>query len=160
MLLRERGRSRIGGKKRLGRWHIRSWQTSSLMKWWTNMEGHESSTKTDFFLLHQRLVFPCIWAAVMHGTGVPAPPEARLPLQEVKERGCHKRKMVRQSPNDLPVKLPWGGNGKLQLLPWTSTRASTEDRWRPHVMWCGCRPLKEQVCKAEGMTSMPIDTGG
>ena len=25
------------------------------------------------------------------------------------ERGCHKRKVVRQSPNDLPVKLPWGG---------------------------------------------------
>ena len=25
------------------------------------------------------------------------------------KRGCHKRKVVRQSPNDLPVKLPWGG---------------------------------------------------
>ena len=32
MLLRERGRSRIGGKRRLGRWCIRSQQTSSLMK--------------------------------------------------------------------------------------------------------------------------------
>ena len=45
----------------------------------------------------------------MHGTGVPVPPHTRLPLQEVKERGCHKRTMVRQSPNDLPVRLPWGG---------------------------------------------------
>ena len=45
----------------------------------------------------------------MHGTGVPVPPHARLPLQEVKERGHHKRTMARQSPNDLPVKLPWGG---------------------------------------------------
>ena len=73
------------------------------------MEGHESSTKTDFFSLCQRLVFPCVWAAIIHGTGVPAPPHARLPLQEVEGRGCHKRKVVRQSPENLPVKLPWGG---------------------------------------------------
>ena len=31
-------------------------------------------------------------------------------------------------------------NRKLWLLPWTSTRASTEDGWRPQVTWCGCRP--------------------
>ena len=70
------------------------------------MEGHESSTETDFFSLCQRLAFPCVWAAIIHGTGVPVVPHARLPLQEVKERGHHKREMVRQSPNDLPVKLP------------------------------------------------------
>ena len=29
---RERGRSRIGGKKRLGRWYIKLWLTSPLMK--------------------------------------------------------------------------------------------------------------------------------
>ena len=45
----------------------------------------------------------------MHGTGVPVSPHARLPLEEVKGRGCHKRIMVRWSLNDLPVKLPWGG---------------------------------------------------
>ena len=73
------------------------------------MEGHESSTKIDFFSLHQRLAFPCVWAAVMYGIGAPVQSHARLPLQEVKERGCHKRTMVRWSPNDLPVKLPWGG---------------------------------------------------
>ena len=50
-------------------------------------------------------------------------------------------------------------NGKLQLLPWMSTGASTEDGWRPQVMWCGCRPQKEHVCKAEGMMSMPVDAG-
>ena len=44
------------------------------------MDGHESSTKTNFFSSHQSLVFPCVWAAVIHGTGVPAPPHARLPL--------------------------------------------------------------------------------
>ena len=30
-------------------------------------------------------------------------------FKRLKGRGCHKRKVVRQSPNDLPVKLPWGG---------------------------------------------------
>ena len=73
-------RSRISGKKKLGRWCIKSRLTSPLMKWQTNAEGHESSTKTDFFSLHQRLVFPCVWAAIIHGTGVPVPPHARLPL--------------------------------------------------------------------------------
>ena len=42
-------------------------------------------------------------------------------------------------------------NGKLRLLLWTSTGASAEDGWRPQVMWCGCRPWKEHVCKAEGV---------
>ena len=45
---RERGRSRIGGKKRLGRWCVKLWLTSPLMKCQTNMDGHESSTETDF----------------------------------------------------------------------------------------------------------------
>ena len=60
MLLRERGRSMIGGKRILGRWCIRLQQTYPLTKWQTNVEGHASSTKTDFFLLHQRLTFPCV----------------------------------------------------------------------------------------------------
>ena len=50
-------------------------------------------------------------------------------------------------------------NGKLWLPPWTSTGASTVDRWRPQVMWCGCRPWKEHICRAEGVTLEPIDTG-
>ena len=73
------------------------------------MDGHESSTETGFFLLHQRLAFPCVWATVIHRTGVLVPPHARLPLWEVMKRGHHKRNMAKQSPNDLPVKLPWGG---------------------------------------------------
>ena len=73
-----------------------------------NQHSQESSTETDFFLLCQRLAFPCVSAAIIHGTGVPAPPHARLPLTEVMKRGCHKRKLARHSPNDLPVKLPWG----------------------------------------------------
>ena len=81
-----------------------------------------------FFSSHHRLVFPCVWATVINGTGVPVPPHARLPPQEVMKRGRHKRKMARQSPNDLPVKLPWGGKvGSCSLGLWTSTGASTED---------------------------------
>ena len=49
-------------------------------------------------------------------------------------------------------------NRKLWLLPWTSTTASTEDGWRPQVMWHGCWHQKEHVHLAEGMTSLPIDT--
>ena len=73
------------------------------------MDGHESSTETGFFSSHQRLAFPCVWATIIYGTGVPAPPHARLPPQEVMKRGHHKRSMARQSPDDLLVKLPWGG---------------------------------------------------
>ena len=47
------------------------------------MDSHESSTETGFFSLCQRLAFPCVWAAVIHGTGVPVPPHAGLPLLEV-----------------------------------------------------------------------------
>ena len=155
---RERERSMICGKKRPGRWCIKSWLTSPLTEWWTNTDGHKSSTETDF-LSCQRLAFPCVWAAVIHGTGVPAPPHARLPLQEVEKRGCHKRKVVRQSPNDISkASLGWK-NGKLQLILWTSTRASTKDGWRPQVKWFGCKLWKEHIHKAEGMTSIPIDAG-
>ena len=55
-----------------------------------------------------------------------------------------------RSPNDLPVKLPWGGkmgscnfcHGCLPEHP-----LSTEDGWRPQLMWCGCRPWKEHVIR-------------
>ena len=124
------------------------------------MDGHESSTETGFFSSHQRLAFPCVWAAIIHGTGVPALPHTRPPLLEVMKGGCHKRKMVRWSPNDLPVKLPWEENGKLWLIPWMSTGVSTEDKWRPQVKWSGCRPQKEHICKAEGWHLYPLMLAG
>ena len=106
---RERGRLRIGGMKRLGRCHNKLQQMCPPMKSQTNTDGHESSTETGFFLLHQRLAFPCVWATILHGTGMPVPPHTRLPPQEVIMRGRHKRNLARQSPDDLPVNLPWGG---------------------------------------------------
>ena len=64
----------------------------------------------------------------MYGTGAPVPPHARLPLQEVKERGHHKRKVVRQSPNDLPVKLPWGGKQQVAT-------SAVDVYWSIHQGW-------------------------
>ena len=62
------------------RWYAKLQLMSPPMQWQTNTDGHGSSTKTGFFSLCQRLAFPCVWAAIIHGTGVPAPPYARLPL--------------------------------------------------------------------------------
>ena len=87
------------------------------------------------------------------------------PCKTTSARGERKRmpqdksgKAVTQWPTSK-ASLGWK-NWKLQLLPWMSTGASTEDGWRPEVTWCGCRPWKEHVHKAEGMTSVPIDAGG
>ena len=66
-------------------------------------------------------------------------------------------KAVTQQPT-TKASLGWKKR-KLWLLSWTSTGASTDDRWRPQVMWCGCRSQKEHTYKVEGMTSMPIDAG-
>ena len=126
-----------GKRKIKDRWDEETWEVTQKiaadmfppMKWRTNMDSHESSTKTGFFSSHQRLAFPCVWATVIHRTGVPVPPYARLPPQEVMKRGCHKRKMARWSPNDLPVKLPWGGKtGSFGLNQWMST-GSIHWRW-------------------------------
>ena len=54
----------------------------------------------------------------------------------------------------------WWINGKLWILPWMSTGASTEDGWIPQVMWCGCRHWKGYMHLAKGMTLLPIDTIG
>ena len=48
-------------------------------------------------------------------------------------------------------------NWKLWHLPWMSTGASTEDGWRPQVMWHGCWCQGEHMCFAEGMMLLPID---
>ena len=86
------------------------------------------------------------------------------PYKTTSARG--ERKRISQENNGKAVtqwatskaSLGWK-NGKLQLLPWMSTGVSTKDGWRPQVMWCGCRPWKEHIHKAEGMMSMRIDAG-
>ena len=51
-------------------------------------------------------------------------------------------------------------NGNLWLLPWMSTRASTEDGWRSQVMWHGRRHQGEHMHLVEGMTLLPVDAIG
>ena len=76
------------------------------------------------------------------------------PCKTTSVRGDGKRmpqekvgKAVTQWPTSK-ASLGWK-NWKLQLIPWMSTRTSTEDGWTPQVKWFGCRPWKEHVCKAE-----------
>ena len=63
-------------------------------------------------------------------------------------------KAVTQWPTSK-ASLGWK-NGKLQLRPWMSAGASTENGWRPQVKWLGCRPWKEHICKAEGWCLYPL----
>ena len=72
-----------------------------------------------------------------------------IPCKTTSFRGDEERtpqekhgKAVTQQPTSK-ASLGWK-NGKLQLESWTSTRASTEDRWRPQVKWFGCRPPERQ----------------
>ena len=62
--------------------------------------------------------------------------------------GGETRMMPQKSSGSTVTQCPtskaslWWINRKLWLLLWTSTGASTEDGWRPRVMWCGCRHWK------------------
>ena len=47
-------------------------------------------------------------------------------------------------------------NGKLWLLPWTSTGASTEDGWRPQVMWCGWDPGRNMYIRQKEQHQCPL----
>ena len=72
------------------------------------MDSHESSTETGFSL-HQRLVLPCVWATVIHGTGVPVPSHARRPPLEVMKRRMPQEqdgKVVTQQPTSK-ASLGW-----------------------------------------------------
>ena len=83
------------------------------------------------------------------------------PCKTISVRG--KRKRMPQENNGKVVtwqttskaSLGWK-NGKLQLLLWTSTRASTEDMWRPQVMWWGCRPQKEMYIRWREWPQCPL----
>ena len=143
--------------KKIGRCHGKSWLTCPPTKWQTNTDGHKSSTETGCFSLHQSLVFPCVWATIIHGTGVPVPPPARLPPQEVMKKMMPQEqvgKVVTRQPT-MKASLGWK-NGKLWLGLWMSTGVSTEDGWRPQVKWFGCRPPQEHIRKAEGWRLYPL----
>ena len=99
------------------------------MKQKTSMEIHASYIATCSCLIVVRmLAFPCTLVSAKHGMDVPAPPQSSLLLEELTARQCHKKTMVWSITQHQARKTSLGWiNGKLQLLPWTSARASTED---------------------------------
>ena len=108
-VLREKARSRTGGKKRPGRWCIRLWQTLPLMKW-TNQHEKSCILHWNWLLLIASEVGIPLCIGIHHAWDrCTRPTHASLPPQEVKRRWHHKRIMIGQSPNVLPVRLPWGG---------------------------------------------------
>ena len=156
-----RGRLRIGGKKRLGRWCIKLWLMFHPTKWQTNMDGHESPPPLKLTPSH------CIrdWCSLLYGQ--PSYMGQVYQPHLMQDHLCRRwKKRTPQEESDKvdtwwptsKASLGWK-NRKLWLLPWTSAGASTEDGWRPQVIWFGCRLWKEHICKAEGMTSIPVDAG-
>ena len=78
-----------GKRKIKDRWEEETWEVVHQIR--ADVPSYESDKpmqtvmspppKLTSSCSHQRLVFPCVWADChMHGTGVPAPPHARLPL--------------------------------------------------------------------------------
>ena len=142
----KRGRSRIGGKMRLGRWYIKLWLTSPLMKWW-NQHGWSQVLHRNWLLLiiSEIGISLCMGSRhTWHRCTSPSPckttsigdEKRRMPQEE-------SGKAVTQWSTDK-ASLGWK-NGKLQLLLWMSTGASTEDRWRPQVTWFGLQ-TSEGTC--------------
>ena len=66
------------------------------------MDSHKYSTAIDSSLLHQKLVFPCVWMSTKQGTDVPAPPQLSQIPKGVIVRILHERKVVWQSPSIRP----------------------------------------------------------
>ena len=156
-----------GKRKIRDRWEGETWevvcQIMTDIPSYKVMNQHRKS-----WVLHQN------WLLIMSEVGIPLCMgnhhtqdwcTSPTPCKTISVRGGRKwmpqennGKAVTQQPTSK-ASLGWI-NGKLWLLLWTSTRESTEDGWRPQVMWCGCRPWKEHVHKAEGATLEPIDAGG
>ena len=143
---RERGRLRIGGRTSLTRWCVRLWQTSPHTKWQTNVDSYVSYTAKDSSSSCQRLAFPYVWVSAKYRTDVPAPSQLSL-LPVPWEVGG----LMSTQHQARKTSLGWI-NGKLQLLPWMSARASTEDGWRLQItcmVGSGC--LQDNMHLAAGI---------
>ena len=147
----------MDGRTSLMRWCIRLWQTSPHMKWKTSRDIHMSYIATSSSSWCQKLTFPCMWVSTNHGDRCTSPTWVNPT-----PRGSNSETMPHED-NGLTITqhqarkttLGWI-NGKLLLLLWMSTGASTEDGWRFQVMCsgCGCLPWqngqKAHVCLVEG----------
>ena len=150
MPFRGRERLKTGGRTSLTRWYVRSWQMSSHMKWWTSVDSHASYTTTNSSSSHQKQAFPCVWVSAKYGTDVPVPLQlSLLPGGDSETMPQKDSGLVITQHQARNTSLGWI-NRKLWLLLWTSTRASTEDRWRLQVMCSGHGYLQDCMHLAEG----------
>ena len=76
-----------GRRKIRDRWEEETWevvhQITTGIPSYKVMNQHRKSQVLHWnwlLLSCERLAFPCVWATVIHRTGVPAPPHERLPL--------------------------------------------------------------------------------
>ena len=129
------------------------------MKWKTSMEIYASYIATGYSSLCQKLVFPYVWVSASMGQMYQPHPSQPTPIGS-------DSKTTPQEDDGLAIfqcrarktSLGWI-NRKLQLLPWTSARASTEDGWRFQAMCsgCGCLPWQngqqDHMYLMEGWTS-------
>ena len=147
----------IGGKRRHVRWYVRLQQISPP----TVMDqcGWSCILHWNQLLLVGSEVGISLCIGVSHACDRCTSPTPCKPTSEGSEDAMTPQESSGQAVTQcLASKTSLGWiNGKLWLLPWTSTRTSTEDGWRLQVMCSGCRCLKEHICLAKGMTSLPID---
>ena len=99
-----------GKRKIKDRWDEETWEVpwkvTADMPSYKVMNQHEWS-----WVLHQnRLFLVASEVGISLCMGNCHTWDTRLPPQEVMKSWCHKGKMARQSPNNLPGKLPRGGN--------------------------------------------------
>ena len=102
-------------------------------------------------IMSEASAFPYVWVSAKYGTDVPAPPQLSLLPGGVVVRLYHEKMVLWHPPSVRPGRFPcWWINRKLQLHPWMSAGACTEDRWRLQVMCSGHGCLQDHICLAEG----------
>ena len=149
MPFRERGRLRTGGRTSLMRWYASDHHRCPLI--WsdrTNVDSHMSHTATDFSsLTSDNWHSPVCGGLSSTGTDVPVPPQLGLLPRGVTSQTMPWEDSGLASTRCQARKTSLGLiSGKLQLLPWVSTGASTEDRWRLQVMCSGSWCLQDHAC--------------
>ena len=108
-----------GKRKIRDRWDEETWEVSQQNHSWCALLWSDMNQQGWSWVLHQNWLL----LIVMSEVGIPLcvgnrhtqdrctslhPMQDDL-LRKVMKRGHQKRNMARQSPNDLPIKLPWGG---------------------------------------------------
>ena len=115
-----------------------------------DQHSHVSYTTTNFSLLHQKLVFPCVGICQAWDRGTNPTPVKPTPKGSVsKNMPGEQHGLACTKCQARKTSLEWI-NRKIQLLPWMSTGVSTEDGWRLQVTCSGSGHLQDCVHLVEG----------